>query len=152
MFDKIMVGVDGSKYAETALDRAINFAKTFDSKLLIVSVYNEPKMVSGVSRYAPYYRQPDMPIIEKDDLDCFNGMLNNYADKAKKAGVKEVETKIIATWDSVGAALVKEAEKQGCLLTVVGSKGVTGVSRLILGSVSEYLSRYTHCDVYIVRS
>ncbi len=78
-------------------------------------------------------------------------LLKQYEERAKKEGVKVVETKIVPVWNTVGAGFVAEAEKQGCALTVIGSRGMTGLKRTLLGSVAEYVSKNAHCDVLITR-
>ena len=49
--------------------------------------------------------------------------------------------KIVALGDEIGAGLV-----------IVGSRGLTGVKRAVMGSVSESIVRYAHCPVFVVRS
>jgi nucleotide-binding universal stress UspA family protein len=48
-------------------------------------------------------------------------------------------------------ALVKIAERDGSDLLVVGHQGVSGVRRVLLGSVSEYVSHHASCSVVVAR-
>jgi len=146
MYGKVMVGVDGSKYAEAAFEEAIDIAKCNNARLLIVSVYAPPSFPVLLGGIPPY-----PPTVPKEISDRMEPLLKQYMDKAKKEGVKDVEAKILPAWNYVGAAFVAEAEKQGCALTVIGSRGLTGLSRTLLGSVADYVVRNAHCDVHIVR-
>ncbi len=146
MFETILVGVDGSKYSEEAFETAIQIAKPFGSKLIIATVVATPYYFGLVQKYSP-----DIPV---DALEKVNLMLTKYKDLAVKAGVKDVETKIftvISNLMSVGAGLVIESEKLGCSMIVVGTRGMTGIRRTLLGSVADYVVRNAHCDVHVVR-
>jgi nucleotide-binding universal stress UspA family protein len=143
---KIMVGVDGSIYAEHALDVAIEIAKLYNSRLIIVTVYSQLHYLGYITSL-----KPDIP---KDVVQTLNTMLSKYKERAKGAGVEEVETELLSIYKnlmSVGAMLVLEAEKIGCDAIVVGTRGFTGVKRTLLGSVADYVLKNAHCDVHIVR-
>lgn len=145
MYRTIMVGVDGSKPAEAAFETAMDMAKKYDARLLIVTIYAPPAI--GLLGDIPPYP----PTVPKEVSEKMEPLLKQYAERAKKEGVKVVETKIVPVWNTVGAGFVAEAEKQGCALTVIGSRGMTGLKRTLLGSVAEYVSKNAHCDVLITR-
>lgn len=140
-----MVGVDGSKCAEYAFETAVELAKAMESRLLIVTVYSPPAI--GILGDIPPYP----PTVPKEVTDKVSPLLKSYEEKAKKAGIKVVDSKIVASWNVPGAGFVNEAEKQGCALTVIGSRGITGLKRTLLGSTAEYVAKNAHCAVHIVR-
>ncbi|NHV60268.1 MAG: universal stress protein [Candidatus Verstraetearchaeota archaeon] len=145
MYKTIMVGVDGSKPAEKAFEVAVDMAKRYDARLLIVSIYSPPA-IALLGDIPPY-----PPKVPKEVAEKIEPLLKKYEEQAKKEGVKVVESKIVPTWDNPGAGFVTEAEKQGCALTVIGSRGLTGVKRALLGSVAEYVVKNAHCSVHVVR-
>jgi nucleotide-binding universal stress UspA family protein len=49
------------------------------------------------------------------------------------------------------AAIVRMADEVGSTLVVVASRGLTGLDRLLLGSVAERVVRYAHCPVLVAR-
>lgn len=146
MYKTVLAAVDGSEYAEAALDRAIEIAKANKSKLVIATVYKIPEVPAGKLSIANLPRA--IPDSDKVKLES---MLKKYAERAKDKDLIHVETDVIPTLDSVGAALVKEAESLGCALTVIASRGMTGIKRTLLGSTAGYVTEYTACDVLIVR-
>lgn len=143
MYETIVVGVDGSKYAEEALDVSIDLAKRYNSRLVIANVYANDRFLT--------YGFDSPPPPTPEDSKRLNEMLKKYEDTAKRKGVKEVETKLITTFWQQGVGLVEEAESLGCSLIVVGTRGLTGIKRILLGSVAEFVVNNSHCDVHIVR-
>lgn len=145
MYRTIMVGVDGSKPAEKAFEVAADMAKRYEAKLLIVTIYSPPAI--GLLGAMPPYP----PVVPKEVADNLKTVHEKYLAKAKEMGVKVVETKIVPAWNLPGPGFVTEAEKQGCALTVIGSRGMTGITRAVMGSTAEYVAKNAHCAVHIVR-
>ena len=147
MYSPIMVGVDGSKYAEGALKKAIQMAKFHRAKLVIASVYSYPPELGNIL---------DTPESRLNEASLnLKKMLEGYRVQTLKAGVKDVEIKVLTMFSpfmSVGAMLVIEAERMGCALIIVGTKGMTGIKRTLLGSVADHVVKNAHCDVYVIRS
>jgi nucleotide-binding universal stress UspA family protein len=52
---------------------------------------------------------------------------------------------------SVETAIVDSAKENGIDLIVLGSKGYSGIKKLLLGSVASAVLTYAHCPVMIVR-
>jgi nucleotide-binding universal stress UspA family protein len=146
LFEKILVGVDGSVYSHAALENAIKLAKVFKSKLLIVNVYTAPPVSKGDTKEYP----PPL-YISPETLEGVKTALKKDQEFAMSAGVASAEVKFILTADNPGAAIIKEAKASGISLIIVGSRGLTGIKRVLLGSVASYVAEYAHCDVHIVR-
>jgi nucleotide-binding universal stress UspA family protein len=147
MYERILVGTDGSEYARAALDSAIGFAKIFGSKLLIVTAftgYPDPK--------APVADAPPPLYMSAEVRDRVSTVLRRAKERAEIKGVEAVETKLLLTADNPGVAIVKAAEESGTSLIVVGSRGLTGIKRILLGSVASYVAEYAGCDVHIARA
>jgi nucleotide-binding universal stress UspA family protein len=144
MYKTILVGIDGSEPSLNAFNVALEMAKKFGSKLLIVTVYSPPAI--GLLGDIPPYP----PTIPKEVSERMEKLLKELEEKAKKEGVN-AESKIISSWVTPGAGLVAEAEKQGCALIVIGSRGLTGLKRALLGSIADYVVKNAHCSVHIVR-
>jgi nucleotide-binding universal stress UspA family protein len=146
MYPLILVGVDGSKYAEQALEAAIEMARLHGSKLVIATVFSFPQSLGDILNTAP--PMPNDAAVQLKD------MLEKYRKQAFSSGVKDVEIKILSTFTplmSVGATIVIEAEKMNASIIVVGTRGMTGIKRTLLGSVADYVVRNAHCDVFVVR-
>ena len=136
----IVVGTDGSAGAEKALRRAIAIAAATDTQLHLVTAY------PGGSHSEPLMSSARTTRI--DLREVAEGVLARHAGLAQSDGV-DVETH--AREGDPAEVLIDVAEQVGAELIVVGARGLTGLARWLLGSVSTKLSQHASCDVMIVR-
>ncbi|HJR23900.1 MAG TPA: universal stress protein [Acidimicrobiales bacterium] len=123
MFEKILVGTDGSKTAAKAVDRAVQVAGTAGATLTIMTA-------------APKGRGEDVVSAE--------------AARHASAGVK-IDTKVVDS-DPV-SGLIEAAQQGGYDLLVMGNKGMTGVTRFFrLGSVPNKVTHHLPCSLLIVKT
>lgn len=137
----ILVGIDGSRAARTALLWAAAEDRRWGRPLLVAHAYKYPA-VAGAFRVTPDLTDP------KVVQDAAVGL----ADCGVKAvlgprnGLK-VDVEVVC--GSPAATLV-ELSRDAELL-VVGSRGRGGFAGLLLGSVSQHVSHHARCSVVIVR-
>ena len=62
-----------------------------------------------------------------------------------------METKVISSGYSVGQVIVDLAEKENVDLIVVGTRGMTGFKKMLLGSVALEVVTYSDCSVMVVK-
>lgn len=62
-----------------------------------------------------------------------------------------METKVISSGYSVGQVIVDLAEKESVDLIVVGTRGMTGFKKMLLGSVALEVVTYSDCSVMVVK-
>lgn len=134
----ILVATDGSKYSESASDRAIGLAKSYGATLGGVSVVD---VTEEFLTEAP-------AIVEKLIKDA-KSALEAVSKKSDAAGVK------VKTFVREGEAfrvITELAAELGANLIVMGSHGRKGLSRLLMGSVTEKVIGHSTCPVLVVRS
>ena len=145
MFERIVVGTDGSETAGEAVRQAAELAAMTDAKLEIVSAY-EP-----VSRERLREEASEIPgdvshaIGPREDV---NVILEAAAGPPRERGVEVVAH---PREGEPADAILSVAEETRADLIVVGNKGMTGARRL-LGSVPNKISHNAPCGVYIVRT
>jgi len=146
MFDRIVVGTDGSETAKQAVQTAIELAKLTKAKLEIVSAY-EP-IPSGRLKEEGEGISGDLSHVVNARGDV-QFVLDKAAADAKKAKVD------VVTHPREGDpadAILDVAEENGADLVMVGNRGMTGAKRFLLGSVPNKISHHSPCDVWIVRT
>ena len=146
MFERIVVGTDGSETATEAVRQAIELAKLTNSKLDLVAAFEpvpqsrlreEHQEVPGDIQYA---------VGPREDV---NTILEGAAGMAKQGGV---DAERYPREGDPADAILDVAEDTGADLIVVGNKGMTGAKRFLLGSVPNKVSHHAPCGVYIVRT
>jgi nucleotide-binding universal stress UspA family protein len=146
MFERIVVGTDGSETAAEAVKTAVELAKLTGAKLEIVSAYepvpqsrlrDESEGISGDVSHA---------VNPREDVQF---VLDRAAAVAKQAKVD------VVTHPREGDpadAILDVAEENHADLVMVGNKGMTGARRFLLGSVPNKISHHAPCDVWIVKT
>ena len=139
-FSKVLVAVDGSEYSMNAAEYAISITKEYDSQLIALHV-----ITSDVSTIASTF-SPQMEEIKKNAQEFF--------DQIRRKGEANwdipLRTELIASSSVVGG-IIDFAEKENIDLIVVGTRGRSGLKRLLLGSVASGIVNYAHCPVMIVK-
>jgi nucleotide-binding universal stress UspA family protein len=142
MNDVIVVGTDGSETADVAVERAATLAKLTGARLELVSGYREDySMVAGTGMY--------VGDLAGDARKSADGCLERTAQRLREQGV-EVETHCMG--GDPADALIDVAEATEANLIVVGSKGMRGGRRFLLGNVPNKVSHHAPCSVMIVRT
>ncbi len=142
MFKSILVPVDGSANSKKALEYAINLARQcYLGKISIIHVI--PPATAIVTG-------PELLVVDVDRQleESGKSILASAAETVKKAGL---ESSTHLTHGRPGERIIEVAEKEGVDIIVIGSRGLSSVKRLFLGSVSDYVSHNAPCPVMIVR-
>lgn len=139
MFNRIMVAFDNSAHAQRALEMGLQLAKIHNSRIHLVTVVQLPD-------YAGTVDEVDEKIQEgkKFYLEAIAAAVA----EAEKLGLR-MTAKVL--YGHIGQTLVRYAGDNNLDLIITGSRGRSEVEKLLLGSVSNYLSRHARCPVLIVR-
>jgi nucleotide-binding universal stress UspA family protein len=149
MLKRILVPLDGSPLAESALGVAARIARASDGTILLMRVIGVP------TTYTPYIYGSDMaqsPQLAQEMLDMEQANAENYLAEIVRLDILEgiqVETTIIS--GSAGLSILDTAKEEKVDLIVMSSHGETGLKRLALGSVAQYVSRHSPVPVLVLR-
>jgi nucleotide-binding universal stress UspA family protein len=140
--EAIVVGTDGSDTAKRAVAEAIRLAQALGAVVHIVSAYEPVRdaHIAGAPEGAAKVWAP-LPDAE------VQAVLEEAAANARMAGAM-VETHAVHA--GAADALLGVASEISASLIVVGSKGMHGARRLVLGSVPNRVSHRASCNVLIV--
>ena len=75
----------------------------------------------------------------------------NLAGMKNEALEQNVNTETIQVFGNPGRSICEQAQQSEVDLIVMGSRGLSGLQKLILGSVSSYVIRHAYCSVLVVR-
>jgi nucleotide-binding universal stress UspA family protein len=138
MTSRILVGIDGSKYADRAFEYATSLAQNFEnSHLLIVNIVEKPATVG----------QSLSIELERDRKD----MLRKYQDKAITMGLKSVNI-VVEEGYSAAKQILEISSRENIDTIVIGSQGqYLTLEDSIIGSTSYKLAQSAKCTVVIAR-
>jgi nucleotide-binding universal stress UspA family protein len=121
---KILLATDGSKDAELAATTAADLAKSTNSELHVLHVGEAPTFLA------------------QKELETEVGMI-------RQSGAQDIQAHL--EFGRPDTAIVDLAEELGAGLIVMGSRGLGGVRRALLGSISDSVVRHAPCPVMVVR-
>jgi nucleotide-binding universal stress UspA family protein len=138
MFKNILVAVDGYKYADAAFNAAVDVARRYDSRLIVLYVYQgstgSGTLVSG----------------DEEDANRSAGqeIIKSYE---RKLGKDFRKSRVFLKKGDAAQRIIETARSEGVDLVVIGSRGRGGFKGLLLGSVSHKVTNHVGCPVLIIR-
>jgi nucleotide-binding universal stress UspA family protein len=147
---KILVAVDGSENSKRASRAAIDLAKANpEAKLVVLNVVTTSPIVGfpaiGADTY-PASLQSYYEDVEKNG----KSIVEDVVELAKKENVSATGY-VERSGTSVVQSVLDKASSENVDLIVLGTRGLGGFSKLLLGSVSSGVVSHAHCDVLVVR-
>src|SRR3989441_12129669 len=156
VFKRILVALDGSENSARASQAALELAEKLKAELIVLHAMIPPAL---------YYHteiSPEGPVIEppthEREIDLYleyarrvgRGIVDGTVSEAENRGIT-VRADIPETTSSVVETIVNHAVKENADLIVVGTRGLGGVKKLLLGSVSSGVVDHAHCPVLVIR-
>lgn len=150
-FAKILVCVDGSGSSAKAADYAIEMAEKHDAQLIALNV-----LVSqlGYAYSSGAFGLTATPSAINQILDSAKKESRKWFDQIESKAAAQrvkVKTEMVASQTSIVQAIVDYAEKNEIDLIVTGTRGRSGFTKLLLGSVASGVATYASCPVMIVK-
>ena len=136
---RALVAVDPSEHSRKAVALSAKFAKKTGVKLALINV---------VEDVVSYKEIPDTWVHQQKAKKA-QALLDELKKFAEEHGAKDVETKIAV--GPVAEEIVRLGEEGNYDYIVVGTRGMSGFKRMLIGSVAEKIVRHAHCPVVVVR-
>jgi len=143
MYKKILVPLDGSELAKTALGQAEQLAKAFDAEIILFQVVP----------FMPIYGSPELVtplIVDEKQKEAAEKYLTNLSEELKKKGFKT--TAMVRTGQQVAVEIIDYAKESGADLIVMCTHGRSGITRWVLGSVALKILTRAETPILLIRS
>jgi len=138
MFERVLLAVDGSEHSERAALVAGELAKRFGSEVLVLNV----REMIVLTRSNP---------IGKGTSEQSLALAEQVAGQLVAEGVNARGVSSEAVQGGAAKEILEEAEKFGAGLIVMGTRGHSELSGLLLGSVATKVVHHAQCPVTVVR-
>lgn len=135
--ERILVALDGSEFTDAIVDQAISMGRICNSVIYAISVMAffpeslaiAPQLEEEMAKKTRKFLEIVKKKVEKENLTC--------------------ET-IVRLDPQPYLPIVEEAKKNNVDLIVMGTRGMTGLKRVFLGSVAQKVIGYAPCPVMVV--
>jgi len=146
---RVIIGIDGSVYSDAAADEVARRHWPEGSVVKAVSVVRLPFTPTEETRSLPdsYYSQLEQAEIAKAQT-AISGAIAHL----KQSGITQPEIESEIIMGDAREKILDEAAQWEADLIVLGSRGLGGFRRFLLGSVAQGVAAYAPCSVEIVRN
>ncbi len=173
MFEKIIVATDGSECGSRAVAAAADVAGKYGAELCVAHVLMHGAPPESLRRMAEIEHLVDVHPMASVAFDNVPAMAMSMADlersRAEHAVIEAIGKKVVEraleaateagapkvegiTLDGEPAEkIVEAARQQNANLIVLGSRGLSGFKRLLMGSVSQKVAQLAECACLVVR-
>jgi nucleotide-binding universal stress UspA family protein len=141
----ILVPTDFSADAEAALSTATDLARIFHARIVLLHAYHVDIPVA--SPIAGGYALP--PSFYEDLRSHCTARVEKLAEEVAADGI---EATGIALLEPASLSIVEQAQSLPADLIVMGTRGLTGLKHVVLGSVAERVVRLAPCPVLTVKA
>lgn len=135
---KVLVAIDGSEYSSQVIDKAIEYCRLTDGKILLVYCHR---------RFSHIIAQPadeEISQMKKQSQD----LIDPYLDRLRQENI-EVDDRLME--EPAGHAITEVARIEKCDIIIMGSRGLSNLAGLIVGSVTSRVLQTAPCSVLVVR-
>ena len=145
MYRHILIATDGSELAEQAVTNGLSLAKSLGAKVTVIIV-EQQELSLGATSFVQGALEELGKYTEQNKIYAAS-TLNRAVDAAKQAGVTcdTVQVKDAQPYQ----AIIATATDRGCDLIVMASHGRSGLSAVVLGSVTNKVLTHTKIPVLV---
>jgi nucleotide-binding universal stress UspA family protein len=145
MFARILVTLDGSPLAETALEAALAIAAKFASEVVLLRAVAPAELELSAGQGPSYFELKRL--WENQETQAAECYLRHIRAQWRELGVRlRLEVALGAPPD----AIIATANQLGADLIVMATHGRSGFNRLVYGSVAEAVLRAAEVPVMLV--
>jgi nucleotide-binding universal stress UspA family protein len=158
MFKKILVPIDGSEHSHRALQVAHRLAAADDATLYLLNVPEWPPAEDLLGRAAgaramgvtrQQVEQAGKQLLKRVEQaeETGHGMMEQTKERL---GLAHVHTENVVRMGAPADVILEEAERLGADAIVMGSRGMSDLQGLLVGSVSHKVLHTAKCTVVTV--
>jgi len=141
---KVLVGIDGSDHSFRAAQYALEISKKYVAKLIAVTVTYMPAKS----------RMSQQEAIEVgaglSEMDKAKTWFESFTQSARENKI-DLKTELVNSRRPVDYVILEYAEKEGIDLIVIGTRGRSGLSKIVLGIVASRILPYSHFPILVVK-
>jgi nucleotide-binding universal stress UspA family protein len=154
MYSRILLTTDGSHDSHAAVSYAVELALATGATVVVLEVIESPREVyrrasaaGWVSSGTGFLTDENVSSLIAGERAAAEHHLRAIAAELQRAGVTDVDCRIRS--GAPGPEIVAAADEEECDTIVLATHGRSGIARLLLGSVADYVARNATCAVLL---
>ena len=136
---KILLAIDGSEHSHAVVDKAIEFAKLLTAEVILVFCHEKLPVILG----QPYRDRQIADILRESEK-----LIEPFVQRLQREDIK-VEDRLME--GPAGKMIPDIAKIENCDLIIMGSRGLSNLTSMIVGSVTNRVLQIAPCSVLVVR-
>lgn len=136
---KILLAIDGSEYSNKVLDKGIEYAKILKAEIILIYCHEKFPVHLG----EPYRDKQIAEILKESEK-----VVRPFVQRLQSADIL-VEDRLME--EPAGKMIPEVAKIEKCDLIIMGSRGLSNLTSLIVGSVTNRVLQTAPCSVLVVR-
>lgn len=136
---KILLAVDGSEHSNMVIDQAVEYAKLLDAEIVFVYCHKRFPAIIG----QPYRDKEIATTISEAEK-----IVKPFLQRLESNNIP-VEQRLME--EPAGTRISEVARIEKCDLIIMGSRGLTNLASLIVGSVTNRVLQTAPCSILVVR-
>jgi len=137
MFERIVLAVDGSAPSNRAIETAADLARRIGSEVIVLHVREREMAYVGA--------------VEIESTDEVRELVDGTVRQLKDAGVSARGEVLSTVFGRAARVILEAANEDGAEMIVMGSRGLSDLAGLVLGSVTHKVLHLARCPVLVVR-
>jgi nucleotide-binding universal stress UspA family protein len=146
LFENILIATDGSKHSEKAANLGIDLAKLSGGKVAALYVADVDRRLGAIGSLSPHAIEEVVTGVRKILVDEGENVTARVEEMAKNAGVN-CEKMVIEGHPA--SEIMRISEEKAMDIIVMGSIGITGLKKFVMGSVAEKVTRNSKVPVLL---
>jgi len=141
---RLLVGIDGSSHSKAAVEAIAKRSWPAETQVRLLTVVDTVMALGDED-------EPEVKWLEVGDEDKWDDVRALFEPEAELLRASGLDAEVMIRRGHPTQQLLDEGQTWGAHCIFVGAKGVRGIERLLLGSVSAALAARAHCSVEVVR-
>lgn len=143
MFNKILVAIDESNMKNKILEATLSVVSNKNSHVTLINVSKE-NITMGLTYIPEDYLEEVLEELEKASIDILKKA------KSQLISAEGISIRTVHLKGDPAHQILEYAKEDEQELIIIGSRGLSGMKEMMLGSVSHKVSQLSQCPVLIV--
>ncbi len=154
-YRKILAALDTTDAADQVFERALTIAKADGAELVLLHCSALPALFN--TNYINFLdTTPDWTIdlqlaeeAQKQNAEAARDVMDRFRNQAREAGVNVT---LVLRFDEANRGICQVSEELAVDAVRIRGRGLSGLTEMLLGSVSSYVIHHVRCDVLVVQT